>query len=435
MYESPYSVDKKYAHHVHVRFSMGSYVSEGKLHDATLRASREVISLFPMSKIEIDPSNLIDLTSYPFESKSDNEVLVLEDNQKPVFQSRGFMAGMPLNTDDCYMVEKDDVLARVYNEQFAYRLRFSSYAKTQKEEDIVTYLIRHIINNIDFEDVSLLSIQRENMNVMEGIDFCSLEEYLPEKTTSRRSYPTNAIEKNEPDYLTGEHVGFFDQNPSIAKALFGAWEAESIELEKTRLICHTNEQDGPVYCDSLILESGKKMVITTLAKIDKTLLKPRVIGSIKCPLWKISKIVTDDSDLYEVSRLIEIPASPNIEKAFECALAYPMSTTFGDRYGFEYNVCLSISDIGKLSVLLAEGLILEREVSETGDVYFSFLYVNETGGEEIIYEGSEIGIVHYLNALNSHDDTKLTISSAVEVALDMPGSQSLNNMTTRHLKM
>lgn len=380
---------------IHVRFHCKNLQVEGHLSDALLRAKSEVTSIFSNDlEIDIDTGNMPNMLVFPFTDidPERGELLVLEEcHLNPVCISPSFVCGAQIPHKKATQCKPDDIIAKLYNEQFVYRVSFSVSTMTEKHISLLLDVVKHVLTNSDIEGVTLASIEQYVVE-SDSISLPELSDYIPDNNEYQSAYPIKGTQRAPVVMLDANKLGWFHSDRRVANAMFEKWSMGTFDDIDINIITES-EDDEIVVVSNLILDVGS-LSLTTTTVSGPEILEPTYIGLGEgFPLWHVDIIILDEVRQYKIKRMVQMPEDMTLENIMNTAKSYPSSSFFNETLGFEYSKAIGFSKNTDLQRMIDIGLMLERGVDVEGNVFFQLVYDDHRNNEVVIFEGSETDLM------------------------------------------
>jgi hypothetical protein len=345
---------------VHFRFYCSHDETEQQLLDSVSRSWSEITELYPNIPVHGDFNNIMSYSLFPVNADTTSHVEDWEGVPIEVYQTGMLISGgSPINENSVVLPE--GIVRRLYQEQFVVRLSFYIVGEPESAR-LIEELLHNVIQSADLPGSILLSMEWQSL--LPHFPF-NLDKVIPDTQTSYSYQPLLGLSRRSPESFFAENAEaiLFEEDATTTPIDFlgldkGRWgvfsslkmvseNEESIELH-TRLVFQYNN------CDAQETHSRN-------ASIFGVVTANRVV-----PLWT----ATFENNGWVFARHIQIPSFSTPEDVFFAARSYPASSVFGDRYGSFYNLLLLGSKMPMISQLITSGVYIERDVADSGEIYF-----------------------------------------------------------------
>jgi hypothetical protein len=418
---------------VHFRFYCSHDKTEQQLLDSVSRSWSEITRLYPNIPIHGDFNNILSYSLFPVNADTSSHVEHWEDVPIEVYQTGLLISGgAPLNEKSAVL--PDGIVRRLYQEQFVVRLSFYVMVEPESPQEIEE-LLHNVIQSADLPGSILLSMEWQSLRSHFPFD---LDKVIPETQTSYSYQPLLGLPRHSPEHFFAENaeVILLEEDAVITPVDFlgldkGQWgvfsslimvgdNKETIELQ-TRHVLQYNS------CDMRESRSRNTSIFGLVTA-------GRVV-----PLWTS----TFENNGWIFARHIQVPSFSTPNDVFFAARSYPASSAFGDRYGSFYNLLLLGSKMPMISTLIADGVYIERDVDDSGAIYFVLGLPQsepEDSDDTLIHLGGESASEQFfsrLQALSEENDNLVLelddIIDIVEEILEVSGEISFPHFHSKSI--
>lgn len=416
---------------VHFRFYCSHDETEQQLLDSVSRSWSEITKLYPDIPVHGDFNNILSYSLFPVNADTTSHVEDWEGVPIEVYQTGMLISGgAPLNKKSAVLQE--GIVRRLYQEQFVVRLSFYIIAEPESPKEIEE-LLHNVIQSADLPGSILLSMEWQSEQQNFPLD---LDKVIPETQTSYSYQPLLGLSRRSPESFfaeDAEDILFEEESTSIPVDFLGLdngrWgvfsslrmvseNKEKIEL-KTRLVLQYNN------CDTQKTHSRN-------ASIFGVSTANRVV-----PLWT----ATFENNGWVFARHIQVPSFSTPEDVFFAARGYPSSSVFGDRYGSFYNLLLLGSKMPMISQLITSGAYIERDVSDSGEIYFVLglpQHKPDDNEDILLHLGGELAaekLFSRLHVLSEEDsDLLLDLDDIIDIVESINGVSGETSSSYLHSK-
>lgn len=395
---------------VHFRFYCTYDSTEQQLLDSVSRSWNEIISIYPDLPVNSDFNNNLNFSLFPI-SDSEGFIESWEDVPIDVYQTGSLLHGeKPINESSTRLDE--GAIKNLYQEQFVVRLSF--YIMEELEDPkFVASLLHNVIQSADLPGAILLSMQWDSEK-----DFpLNLDDVIPDTQESYSYQPIMGLAHRQPDcFFSDDAIGILMEED------FTNYPVDFFGKDKGKWEVYSSI--------SLVGDNRKTVEIQTRivaqnagAEGDHTYGKtPSILGiqgeTRVIPFWT----AVLEGDGWFFSRHIQIPLLKESDDIFYASRGYPASSVFGDRYGSHYNILLLSSKSPVLAEMFTSGFYLERDVSDSGNVFFLLGIPQDDENDDLLVGlGGEVKAEEFFSVVNQRADEGIDFDELVDIIEELNG--------------
>jgi hypothetical protein len=420
---------------LHFRFYGETQVSRTLLELSLERTINEIQDHFAYLDCWFEHDNKPDFTLYPFFTPLRIETLTtFQPFDLKVYQTEMLITSEKPTQGSWATLPPHHLLAQAYREQFVVRFSFGYRYTAEQSYDDVCALLKNILQNTVIPDVHLLSIQEDGVLPFET------PQYLPASSEYTRHQPVHCeIPKKYPT-INVHKSAWLSEDSQIAQACMEQLMLGAGDVKTAPLII-ANEGEA-IMSDSLPTADGVTQ-FGTVCVVDPATEYPCLYANeLGHPIWVLSFGRTQDQRGEEtnalwVKRVIKLPLIEDSQTLHTSYLHYPVSSWFGDVRGDVLTFILSHSHCENVRAFFLHGLVFERYVNASGEVWYEHLFFEESvenTGNPLLFRGSLAQVYEYIDEIESMPSCDMDEAAEIAMKLGCFPSDRDEDRTTSPLR-